>query len=98
MDSPYTKYRPAQYRGPSTSDGYNERIEENYKDLVLLVNRARLSEVEKDELFRRIAKELIDITRVTLDLEERVTALEYAETMFSFYSESQIDTNRFNAV
>lgn len=37
----YTTKRTAQYRGPTTSDDYNSRIEENYKDLVVLNNRVQ---------------------------------------------------------
>lgn len=44
MDNLYTKKRSAQYRGPTTSDDYNSRIEENYKDLLHLTNKVGIAE------------------------------------------------------
>lgn len=96
-DAPYTKHREAQFRGPTTSDDYNARIEENYRDLVVLINRARLSEVELDELYRRLAKELDSIGREIEDLTERVDALEEGETHFNFFSTTHVDVARFDA-
>lgn len=97
MDVPYTQKRAAQFRGPSTSDDFNKRIEENYNDLVVLYNRARLSEVELEELFRRMVKDHLSLVRVIDDLEERIVTLENNTRRFTFYSESQIDADRFNA-
>lgn len=89
-DAPYTKKRAAQFRGPTTSDDYNKRIEENYNDLVVLFNRARLSEVEQEELYRRMAKNQVSISRAIADLEQRVTSLEDATTRFTFFSEDSL--------
>lgn len=96
-DAPYTKHREAQFRGPTTSDDYNARIEENYRDLVVLVNRARISEVEADELKRRVSKELYALYREVSDLTERVEALEVDEAHFSFFSNTHVDVARFDA-
>ena len=38
-----TKKRDYQYNGPVESSDYNERVEENYKDLVYLYNKYILS-------------------------------------------------------
>lgn len=92
METPYTKKRYAQYRGPSTSDDYNRRIEEVYQDLTVLYNRARLSEVEKDELYRRMAKDQLSISRLVTDLEDRIATLEAAENRITFHSASQVIT------
>lgn len=96
MDTPHTKKRAAQYRGPSTSDDYNKRIEENYQDIVLLFNRARISEIELDELYRRMAKEYFSMARAVGDLESRISTLEGASNRLSFFSENQIDNTRFD--
>lgn len=94
-DAPYTKSRNVQYRGPSTSEDYNTRIDENYKDLVVLYNRTRLNEELGKEYYRRFTKDNIELARTISDLEERVAALEAAENKVSFYSNDQIDISRF---
>lgn len=96
MSTPYTRKRAAQYRGPSTSDDYNQREKEVYNDLVVLYNRARLSEVEVDEFFRRIAKDQLSMTEALQDLEARINTLEGVDNRFTFYSENQLDTARFD--
>ena len=37
-----TKKRDYQYNGPVESSDYNERVEENYKDLVYLYNKSNI--------------------------------------------------------
>lgn len=96
MSSMYTQKRSAQYRGPSTSDDYNKRVEENYKDLAVLMNKARIADVELDELFRRLVKENLSFGRVVYDLEARIKALEEEHNRFSFYSPHQIDNDIFD--
>lgn len=86
-DAPYTKKRAAQFRGPSYSDDYNRRIVENYNDLTVLYNRARLSEVEQQELYRRMVKDQLSISRAISELEQRVSTLEGGSTRMSFYSD-----------
>jgi len=96
VEAPYTRRRAAQFYGPTTSDDYNKRIEENYKDLVSLVNRARLSEVELDELYRRMVKDQLSLARIIDHLEERIEAMEANEKRLTFHSATQIDNERFN--
>lgn len=93
MTKPYTKRRAAQYRGPSTSDDYNKRIEENYQDLVVLLNNARISDVELDELYRRMIKDNLSLARMLDDLESRIATLESAANRFTFYNADQIDSD-----
>lgn len=54
----YTKKRNAQYRGPSTSDDYNARIEENYRDLVVQANRLETLRNQFEYMKRYITKNL----------------------------------------
>lgn len=96
MSTPYTKRRAAQYRGPSTSDDYNLRIEENYRDLMVLLNKSRIADVELDELYRRMVKENYSLSRMIALLEERISTLEAGENRFVFYSDSQIVDDNFN--
>jgi hypothetical protein len=95
-DAPYTQLRHAQWRGPSTSDDYNARIEENYKDLVILYNRIRMINVELAEFYRRVIKDQYGITRLLNELEARVETLEAASTQMTFRTIDQVDTDRFN--
>lgn len=95
-DAPYTKRRYVQYRGPSTSDDYNKRIEEAYNDLVVLYNRSRLANVELEELYRRMVKDQVSLTREIDDLESRIQSLEINDNRLTFHSDEQIDTDFFN--
>lgn len=92
MTKPYTKRRAAQYRGPSTSDDYNKRIEENYQDLVVLINNARIADVELDELYRRMVKDNLSLARMLNDLESRMATIEADANRFTFYSGEQVDS------
>lgn len=96
-DSLYTKPRFAQFRGPTTSEDYNDRIEENYRDLVVLKNRTGLLNEETKAVYRRLLQDLFNIQRRYDELEERVGILEDATNTLSFYSNSQIDNDRFNS-
>jgi hypothetical protein len=95
-DSPYSKLRQVQYRGPSTSDDYNARVEENYKDLVVLYNRIRLLDVDLAEFYRHTLQDQLALARVLADLEERVVTLEGDTNRFTFYSTDQVDNDRFD--
>lgn len=96
MSGPYTQKRHAQYRGPSNSDDYNKRVEENYKDLVVLMNKARVSDVEIDELYRRMVKDNLAISKVVTELEQRIAALEESEKRLTFFSADHIDNDVFD--
>lgn len=91
----YTQKRHAQFRGPSTSDDYNARVEETYSDLTVLYNRARLSEVELEELYSRMVKEHLSISRAVNELEERVDSMEKEQKRLVFFSADQIDNSYF---
>ena len=94
-DAPYSQFRQLQYRGPSTSDDYNARVEEVYKDLVVLYNRARLSQANMDEGYSRLVKDQESLTRVLEDLESRIDALESEANVLSFFHDDQLDTDLF---
>lgn len=97
MDNLYTQKRNAQFRGPTTSDDYNNRIEEEYRDLALLRNKAALT-VEQYELFYgRAIKEIDSLTRALSELETRISELEDGVSILSFYDSSQIDNDRFDS-
>lgn len=94
-DAPYTQLRQLQWRGPSNSSDYNARIEENYHDLVVLYNRARLVEEDLNEFFRRLAKEQLSIAVALETLEARVDTLEGDSNRITFHSTTQIENDRF---
>lgn len=96
MNTPFTVKRHAQYRGPTTSDSQNERIEENYQDLVWLTNISEMSQVELQELYRRMLQEHTAMRYVINDLEQRIITLEGSATRLHFFSASQVDNDRFN--
>lgn len=96
MNIPYTKKRHAQFRGPTTSDDFNNRTEEYYRDLVTLTNRAELSEIETEETRRRILNDHMGLSTLIQDLRERIESLELGETRVGFFSGTQIDNARFD--
>lgn len=95
-ESPYTQLRDVQFRGPSTSDDYNSRLEENYKDLIVLYNRARMTQVNMEEGHSRLTKDQYGLLRALSDLESRVDILEANLNKMSFYRDTQFDTSRFD--
>lgn len=97
MDTPYTKLRPLQYRGPSTSDDYNSRIQENYRDLLALINQAQvLREVVRDG-FGQLVKDHYFIAQNITSLQGRIATLELnAHSLGSTLHDSDdTETNRF---
>lgn len=96
-DSPYTQLRSLQYRGPSNSQDYNERLEENYRDLVVLYNRARTTEEDVREGYARLVKDQLSIAKAIAELEARIATIESQANTISFYSDTQIDNDRFNS-
>lgn len=95
MDAPYTKKREQQFRGPAKTSDYNQRIEENYKDLTLLYNKARISETELDDILSRMAKDQLSLSRELNSLLTRIDALEAGSTYRTFQGTSTIDNDRF---
>lgn len=97
VDTLYSQKENAQWRGPTTSDNYNERIENLYKDLVYLYNKAGLTEESLRVTLRRLTKDHLSLMQALEDLEQRVLTLEAAENKITFRSDAQLDTDRFNS-
>jgi hypothetical protein len=96
-DSLYTQRRNAQSRGPTTSESYNDRIEENYRDLVVLSNRSGALNEDMRSSYGRLAQDFLSLQQRYNELESRVGVLEDATDTLTFYSNSQIDNSRFDA-
>ena len=92
-----TKKRDYQYNGPVESSDYNSRIEENYKDLVFLYNKANLLDNKLAQAFERVIKDNISLTLYLTDLESRIKALENTSKQISLSSYSQLDYATFAA-
>jgi len=96
-ESLYTYRRGAKHRGPTTSEDYNNRIEENYRDLVVLYNRTGGLREDAKSAFSRFIKENMALQDAYNDLESRLTVLEAAANKLSFRSSAQIDVDRFDS-
>jgi len=96
-ESLYTSRRGAKYRGPTTSEDYNNRIEENYRDLVVLYNRTGGMHEDVKAAFSRFIKENMALQHAYTDLESRLAILEAASNTLSFTSSAQIDVSRFDS-
>lgn len=90
-----TKKRDYQYNGPVESSDYNLRIEENYKDLVFLYNKANILDNKLNQAFERVLKDHKFLSAALKDLEDRVYALETSSQTLSIYSYSQLDYSSF---
>lgn len=95
-DTLYTKKEYAQWRGPATSDNYNERIENLYRDLVHLYNKIGLTEEAAKVLAQRFYKDHFALMQTLEDLEGRVLSLEDAQRKITFRTDSQLDNGRFD--
>jgi len=100
-ESLYSKMEQAQYMGPSTSDNYNIRVENAYKDLVYLMNKVSLSDEDLKTRFRNVAKEHLSLMSTIDELETRITALEDSSVnekyrLLTFYDFALDDTNTFS--
>lgn len=87
----HTRKRDYKYNGPVDSSDYNARIEENYKDLVYLYNKASNLDKKILKSFERVLKDHIFLTNAVQDLQDRIEALEAAESRLSIYSFNQLD-------
>lgn len=97
-DTPFTQQRAVQFRGPSTSDDYNSRIAENYKDLVTLYNRMRIEEDVMIQGYGRFVKSGMTVVQTIQDLENRVAALELAQPIsVTFSNAAKMDNSRFDS-
>jgi len=97
VDSLYTKKRNAQSRGPTTSEDYNDRIEENYRDLVVLYNRTGSLKEDMRAFYGRLAQDFLSLQKRYDELVSRVSVLEDATNTLTFYSATQIDNDRFDS-
>lgn len=95
-DALFTQQRFMQFRGPSTSDEYNKRIEENHLDLTSLKNQTMITAEKVRESYIRILKDQEQIVRLLSSCEARVTALEKQENRTNFQNADRIDTARFD--
>lgn len=91
----YTQKEWAQWRGPTTSDNYNERIENLYKDLVYLYNKIGLTHEDINWAFMRLVKDHFSLMKTLEDLVSRVAVLEADTNTLTFSTEDQFDTDRF---
>lgn len=94
-DSINTQKRNAQYKGPVDSSEYNQRIEENYKDLLYLYNKSNILDQKLSEAFQRVLKDQAYLVSAVDDLVDRVEALENETNTLSIYSFSQLDYVNF---
>jgi hypothetical protein len=90
-----TKKRNYAYNGAVDSSDYNQRIEENYKDLVFLYNKANVLDVKLSQAFERVLKDHRFLVNAISDLSDRVQALELQDNSMSIYSFSQITNALF---
>jgi hypothetical protein len=96
-DSPYTLKRLTQSRGPDSSEDYNARLEENFKDLVYLYNKLHQLDADLGYGLLIFLKNQMGIGAYLTDLQARVEVLEAAiPDSIPFISEEQIDTDLFD--
>lgn len=93
----YTNQRLYKYRGPDSSQDYNDRIEENYKDLVYLYNTVELLKGQIERGSSVAIKNLNALYRYLDEVEARLDALEAASNTLSMTSSTQLDNDRFDA-
>lgn len=92
----YTQRKPVQYHGPLSSTDFNERIEQNYADLVYLYNKYGVLDKKISETIERILKENIFLSSALLDLQDRIRNIESINTnQISIHKKSQIDLSPF---
>jgi hypothetical protein len=90
-----TQKRDIQFNGVVDSADYNARIEENYKDLLSLYNKANVLENKLSQSFERVLKDHVFLSSYIQDLEDRISALEKDSSIMSLHSYSQIDYASF---
>jgi hypothetical protein len=94
----YTEKKPQQYHGPISSTDFNERIEQNYADLIYLYNKYGVLDKKVNEIIERIIKDNIFLSNAVNDLYDRIRSIESQNTnQISLYSKSQIDVSDFAA-
>lgn len=102
MEHLHTQKRSAKYRGPTTSDDYNARIEENYRDLLAIVNRAGIMEERQNQsnrfLFNTLLSVSTGITRLQAGMAYFMQGILDAgyKNWVIFADPSVIETDRFD--
>lgn len=92
----YTEKKPQQYHGPISSSDFNERIEQNYADLIYLYNKYGVLDKKINEVIERILKDNIFLSNSVKDLYDRIRSIESQNTsQISLYTKSQIDISPF---
>ena len=91
-----TKKRNIQYGGPTDSNDYNSRIEENYQDLLYLYNKANVIDARLEQAFERVLKDQSMLANAVDDLSDRISALEAGGGKTSIHSFNQIEYSKFN--
>lgn len=92
----YTQKKPQQYNGPFSSHDWNEKVEQNYSDLVYLYNKYAVIDKKIAELIERVIKDNIFLTNAVNDLFDRIRVIESQYTnQISLFSKSQIDASPF---
>jgi hypothetical protein len=90
-----TQKRNIRYNGVVDSADYNNRIEENYQDLLYLYNKSNILDNKISQAFERVLKDQLFLANALSDLSDRVAALEDSSSMSSIYSYSQVDYVNF---
>lgn len=92
----YTQKKPQQYHGPFSSHDWNEKVEQNYSDLVYLYNKYSVFDKKIAELIERVIKDNIFLTNAVNDLFDRIRVIESQYTnQISLFSKNQIDAAPF---
>lgn len=92
----YTEKKAQQYHGPISSTDFNQRVEQNYADLIYLYNKYGVLDKKVSEIIERVVKENIYLSSAVNDLYDRIRSLESKNTnQLSLYSKSQIDVIPF---
>lgn len=92
----YTKKRNAQYRGPTTSDDYNDRVEENYKDLTVLANRQQALLEQLEYLKRYMIKNMSFMSTTMMNLFNEFEIFSGDETARFNNRNMFVDNDRFD--
>lgn len=92
----YTEKKSQQHHGPISSSDFNERVEQNYSDLVYLYNKYGVLDKKVSEIIERVIKENLFLSAAIQDILDRIRALESVNTnQLSLYTKSQIDYTPF---
>jgi hypothetical protein len=94
--TPYTQKRLHQHRGPQSSQDYNERLDENYRDFAFLYNALEQIKNEGKFAYSALFKQLYSMSEILDTFDERLLALERTDGVLTFATNEQIDIARFD--